>query len=161
MSERREHPLLVVREETLSMSQLSSLGLDAAEAKMEQFNPKLHGYLYRLHEMLPGLVAPVYNLILLEYELQRQQIPYVTDKTIDDYDADEANNMDLVPPADVWTGLRETMLTDKQLILAKVVDNYIDALTLMDPILADPTHYGIRHTYFLLRAQTIKDSNPS
>lgn len=161
MSERREHPLLVVRKETHSMSQLSSLGLAAAEAKMEQFNPKLFGYLYRLHEILPGLIAPVYNLILLEYELQRQLIPYVTDKTKEDYDADETNNMDVIPPAVVWAGLRETMLTDQQVVLANAVDTYIDLLRLKDPVLADPTHYGIRHTYFLLKAQVIEDRKPS
>lgn len=158
--EHRNPPLLVVREETLNMSQLSSLGLDAAEAKMEQFNPKLFGYLYRLYETLPGLVAPVYNLFLLEYVLQRQSIPCVTDQTIKDYGADESNNMDVVPPAVVWTGLRETMLADKQLVLANTVDTYISILRFDADIVAICTHYGIRHMYFLLRAQAIEDRKP-
>ncbi len=159
--ESAESPLLVVRQTTLEMSQLSDLGHAAAEAKMEGFNTHLFSYLYRLHEILPGLVAPVYHLILLEYELQRQQIPYVTDQTIEEYDADEANNMDLIPPTIVRAELRKTMLTDKQLVLVTTVDNYIDALRLMDPVLTDPTHYGIRHMYFLLREQAINDRNPS
>lgn len=51
------------------------------------------------------------------------------------------------------------MLADQQIVLADAVTNYIDVLGRIEPIYADPTHYGIRHTYFLLRTQAAKDGD--
>lgn len=139
--------LLTVRLDTIRMSQLSPFGQEIAVAKMRNTNPELYRYLERLHPLTVELVSPFYNLILLEYELQRKRIPNITDKTIREYNPPESEDE-----------LKMEKFEPNQPDLIRQVTNYLNVLRSSDPLLADAAQFAIFDTLQLLSMQADKDA---
>lgn len=139
--------LLTVRLDTIRMSQLSPFGQEIAIAKMRNTNPGLYRYLERLHPLTVELVSPFYNLILLEYELQRKRIPNITDKTLGEYNPPESEDELKIDKFEV-----------NQPDLIRQVTNYLEALRSSDPLLADAAQFAIFDTLQLLSSQAEKNA---
>lgn len=140
------NPWLMVREKSIEMSQLSDFGTEVALAKMRNANPVLNGYLESLHPIVPTLVVPIHNAILLEYEVQRKRMPQVSDKTLEEFEANQAN--------------RQHNLNDfqnEQPNLLKTVTSFLEVLRGTDFIVADAARVAIYDTLYLLREQARKD----
>lgn len=95
-------------------------------------------------------MAPIYNLVLLEYELQRKSISCVTDQTVGEYNPPESEDE-----------LRLEAFEADQPDLTRQVTNYFDTLKVSDPLLAEAAKFSIFDALQLLNKQAEKVIKPT